>query len=107
MELIPIFSLIVLVATIGTFILSVGAYILFKIREARTGSVRPHPPGPMEAEVVSPNELLAPEARNRVNGRFGEEVYREFPAEKKFMKYTPDGYVPVSQSRPEEASKWR
>ena len=33
MELIPILSTIILVATISTFILAVGAYILFKIHE--------------------------------------------------------------------------
>ena len=35
MELIPILSTIILVATISTFILAVGAYILFKIREGK------------------------------------------------------------------------
>ena len=35
MELIPILSLIILVATISTFILAVGAYILYKIRERK------------------------------------------------------------------------
>ncbi|GMR25144.1 MAG: hypothetical protein BMS9Abin39_0424 [Ignavibacteria bacterium] len=33
MELIPILSTIILVATISTFILAIGAYILFKIHE--------------------------------------------------------------------------
>lgn len=33
MELIPILSTIILVATISTFILAVGAYILFKVHE--------------------------------------------------------------------------
>ncbi len=40
MELIPILSTIILVATISTFILAVGAYILYKIRE---GKVRVSP----------------------------------------------------------------
>ena len=33
MELIPVLSTIILVATISTFLLAIGAYILYKIRE--------------------------------------------------------------------------
>jgi len=33
MELIPILSIIILVATISTFILAIGAYIVFKVQE--------------------------------------------------------------------------
>lgn len=54
MELIPILSLIVLVATISTFILAVGAYVLYKIRE-RKGRVASAPaPAAIEAELVTP-----------------------------------------------------
>jgi hypothetical protein len=35
MELIPILSTIILVATISTFILAVGAYIVFRVQENR------------------------------------------------------------------------
>jgi hypothetical protein len=56
MELIPILSTIILVATISTFILAVGAYILYKIRE---GKVRVSPvqkPEYLEAEYYLPKE---------------------------------------------------
>lgn len=56
MELIPILSTIILVATISTFILAVGAYILYKIRE---GKVRVSPekkPEYLEAEYFMPKE---------------------------------------------------
>jgi len=56
MELIPILSTIILVATISTFILAVGAYILYKIRE---GKVRVSPernPEYLEAEYFVPKE---------------------------------------------------
>lgn len=33
MEIVPILSTIILVATIATFILAIAAYILFKIRQ--------------------------------------------------------------------------
>lgn len=35
MEVIPILSTIILVATISTFIIAIGAYILFKVQEKR------------------------------------------------------------------------
>ena len=57
MELIPILSTIILVATISTFILAVGAYILYKIRE-RKYQEAPAPVPEMEhAELVEPEEL--------------------------------------------------
>lgn len=57
MELIPILSTIILVATISTFILAVGAYILYKIRE-RKYQEEPAPAPEMKyAELVEPEEL--------------------------------------------------
>jgi len=62
MELIPILSLIVLVATISTFILAVGAYVLYKIRE-RKGRVANAPaPAAIEAELIAPAQAVAPRA---------------------------------------------
>jgi hypothetical protein len=56
MELIPILSTIILVATISTFILAVGAYILYKIREGKV-IVSPEPkPEYLEAEYFVPKE---------------------------------------------------
>ena len=56
MELIPILSTIILVATISTFILAVGAYILYKIREGKTQrqSVIQHTD--LQAEYIVPKE---------------------------------------------------
>jgi hypothetical protein len=54
MELIPILSLIILVATISTFILSVGAYILYKIRERKGVGSRAPLPSTIPAELVTP-----------------------------------------------------
>ncbi len=56
MELIPILSTIILVATICTFILAVGAYILYKIREKRGEQIQHHPPSSVHAELVTPEE---------------------------------------------------
>lgn len=57
MELIPILSLIILVATISTFILAVGAYILYKMRE-RKGKVTPAQPATIPAELVAPAPMM-------------------------------------------------
>ncbi|MCH8325104.1 MAG: hypothetical protein IIB83_00845 [Bacteroidetes bacterium] len=54
MELIPILSTIILVATISTFILAIGAYILYKIRESRGELYVAAGPSEVKAELVTP-----------------------------------------------------
>jgi hypothetical protein len=56
MELIPILSTIILVATISTFILAVGAYILYKIREGKVRVSPEQKPEYLEAEYFVPKE---------------------------------------------------
>jgi len=72
MELIPVFSLIVLVATIGTFILAVAAYVMFRFKERRGQEPRPHFPAAFEAEVITPElhrGTTGPSPQRR--GRYG------------------------------------
>ncbi len=57
MELIPILSTIILVATISTFILAIGAYILYKIREAKGQQVTAPVPSTVRAELLTPAEM--------------------------------------------------
>ncbi|NMB81956.1 MAG: hypothetical protein GYA14_09070 [Ignavibacteria bacterium] len=54
MELIPILSLIILVATISTFILAVGAYILYKVRERKGVLSQAPQPAAIPAELIAP-----------------------------------------------------
>lgn len=54
MELIPILSAIILIATISTFILAVGAYILYKVREKRGNIEKQQGYHQVEAELISP-----------------------------------------------------
>ncbi len=54
MELIPILSTIILVATICTFILAIGAYILYKIREGKVQQAYSTKPATVKAELVTP-----------------------------------------------------
>ncbi len=65
MDLIPIFSLIVLVATIGTFILAVGAYIMFRLRERHATTKPVHPPATFDADVYAP-QMVDQSAEPRV-----------------------------------------
>lgn len=59
MELIPILSLIVLVATISTFILAVGAYILYKVRERKGKAAQAPQPSSIPAELIAPTPVIA------------------------------------------------
>lgn len=59
MELIPILSMIILIATISTFILAVGAYVLYKIRERKAQVSAAPRPAVYQAEVISPVDLPA------------------------------------------------
>lgn len=56
MELIPILSTIILVATICTFILAIGAYILYKIREGKPQYAYQTKPASVKAELVVPSQ---------------------------------------------------
>jgi hypothetical protein len=53
MELITILSTIILVATISTFILSIGAYILFKVRSRKEQGVIYNSLGASKAELLT------------------------------------------------------
>jgi len=74
MELIPILSLIILVATISTFILAVGAYILYKIRERKGKQGTAQTPESIQAELVTPTRVVA-ETRSTRRTSTGEPIY--------------------------------
>lgn len=134
MELIPILSTIILVATICTFILAIGAYILYKIRERRGEQVQRTPPSSVRAELVTPDEseyasrdYVLPEAMKtpvepqHVKKVSHPGVYPETEKEaikyerikterttgKKFLKYTSEGYVPTEEDKNPGVLKWR
>lgn len=58
MELIPILATIILMATISTFILAIGAYILYKVRERQGQQAEVAQPATLQAELLTP-ELIA------------------------------------------------
>lgn len=58
MELIPILATIILVATISTFFLSIGAYVLFKVRESKGYAAKTEAPAQtIQAELVTPEPI--------------------------------------------------
>ncbi|MBI1933419.1 MAG: hypothetical protein HYS24_12870 [Ignavibacteriales bacterium] len=70
MELIPVFAFIVLVASIATFIFSIAAYILYKIRERKGRfNMQTHPKA-FQAELVAPNYFYLPENGDFDNKKF-------------------------------------
>ncbi|HEX7357782.1 MAG TPA: hypothetical protein VF270_08760 [Ignavibacteriaceae bacterium] len=58
MELIPILSTIILVATICTFILAIGAYILYKVREGKPQFAYQNKPTTVQGELIVPSEAI-------------------------------------------------
>ena len=92
MELIPILSLVILVATISTFILAVGAYILYKIRE-RKGVVAEAPqPAAIPAELVTPAPLVIEQKMQQPGGR------RTVIEEQQYQPYRESEYQQQRQS---------
>jgi len=97
MELIPILSTIILVATISTFILAVGAYILYKIREGKVRVSPKRKPEYLEAEYFVPRE-------KKEHKVFIEEAIEPNPK----ANITAVGYEPVKPvSAKQTASKYR
>ena len=70
MELIPVFAFIVLVASIVTFIFSIAAYVLYKIREKKGRFVTKTNPSAFKAELITPNYYYLPENQG-FNQAFG------------------------------------
>jgi hypothetical protein len=97
MELIPILSTIILVATISTFILAVGAYILYKIREGKVIVSPERKPEYLEAEYFVPKE-------KKEHKVFIEEVIEPKPK----ANINAEGFEPVKPvSEKQTESKYR
>ncbi len=144
MELIPILSLIMLVATIATFVLAIGAYILYKIRERNGRLESENQKDTVQAELVTPSQVLtesrtpnetytgdllqsrgmhksghrmrttyvAPIYTNTENQSSKQttstQVKDRMTNQKKYLRYTQDGYVePGKDDNKESILKWR
>lgn len=125
MELIPVLSTIVLIATIMTFLLAIGAYILYKIRERKGIVSAPPQPAWVTAEFVTPVESpqsvrtkryttqpvfieSRPSAgQNNLKAQPGPFSGEPDKTEAKFMKYSSEGYVSPGEDKDSGAMKWK
>jgi len=122
MELIPVLSTIILVATICTFLLAIGAYILYKIREGKGQPIAAPVPSTVKADLYTPSESsvqvpkqgpeIAPQAvyfEPKPAPSFQPEAGNYTQAkEHKFLKYTSKGYVvPSEEEKSTGALKWK
>ena len=98
MELIPILSTIILVATISTFILAIGAYILYKVRESRGEHYVAAGPSEVRAELVTP--VAAPVPVREVE-RAPAQVVVQQPAASSGPQQQPQPIFIQQQYRPE------
>jgi len=113
MELIPILSLIMLVATIATFVLAIGAYILYKIRERNGRAEAKIEQESVNAELVTPSQILSERSAtketytgdlNITKGSYNKPLYTEVNNMKPRMRPT---YTAPIYTKAEALSKRR
>jgi len=118
MDVIPILSTIILVATISTFILAIGAYILFKVQEKRADQFIRRGQEMEKTELVEPaivgsNNLLTTQSErtqvlegnqtpktstvqkskvSTLEQKSKESIKKKKPTRNKFMKFDSLGY---------------
>lgn len=98
MELIPILSTIILVATISTFILAIGAYILYKIREARGQQVSVPIAATVKAELLTPMEVNSQMAYEQQ--RTPQPIYIDQPGAVQYQPSIQPAYSQTQQYEP-------
>ena len=122
MELIPILSTIILVATISTFILAIGAYILFKVQEKRADQFVKRGQEMEKVELLEPvnfdekkltfeqpvkthdlahdKQPTSPTVKKSSTGTYDpkskEQISKSKPTGKKYMKYDSLGYRSIN-----------
>ncbi len=101
MELIPILSTIILVATISTFLLAIGAYILYKVREAKGQRAASQGPSEVNAEIVTPAQVAAAQEVRYVQPVFGEQAAGPavYPSQQRQPAFAQQGVRQSSQPR--------
>lgn len=115
MELIPILSTIILVATISTFILAVGAYFLYKIQEGKTERYEKKETKTETAEIVEPGdfgrrELIIEKPKEKkvyIKRHYQPvETLETETSEPGYVKHTSKGHV-SSEEKDQGAISWR
>lgn len=134
MELIPILSTIILVATISTFILAVGAYILYKVQEKKADQYARKEVEQEQAELLEPadfggRKLIIEEPKqkqafvqhhyhpvetavkettiNRTHQEKERIRIKRHTLEPKFLKFTSEGYVETRKDQDAGVVSWQ
>lgn len=134
MELIPILSTIILVATISTFILAVGAYILYKVQEKKADQYARKEVEQEQAEFLEPadfggRKLIIEEPKqkqtfvqhhyhpvekavketkiNRTQQEKERIRIKKHTLEPKFLKFTSEGYVETRKDQDAGVISWQ
>jgi hypothetical protein len=134
MELIPILSTIILVATISTFILAVGAYILYKVQEKKADQYARKEVEQEQAELLEPADfdgrrLIIEEPKleqapvqhhyhpvekvvkdtkiNRTQQEKESIRSKRHTPEQKFLKFTSEGYVETRKDQDAGVVSWQ
>jgi len=128
MERLLILSTIILLAIICTFLLAVGAYLLFKARERKREKPTPLrtseiiPPFDLKTEGFKPKEQPPPYIPRYLQSQQQKEtpieadknkentsktLHEKIQSIQKFLKYTPEGYIPPKEDKNSKTLKWR
>jgi|SRR3990172_2745614 len=137
MELIPILSTIILVATISTFILAVGAYILYKVQEKKADVYARRELETEKAELLEPEDfggrrliieepkgkpvftqhykpvtsnvepVLKQDTYDRTYQESERKKIKRKPTEPKFLKFTNEGYITAQEDKSSGVISWR
>lgn len=127
MDIIPILTVTILAVTILTLILSVFAYLFYKLRERRNGNHRNNngkvvseaQQAPLQKEihiipqdqevkpVEEPSVVEEPALSSVGSAAPSVPVSKEEETPPLFWRYTPQGYVPVSAKRKVGELKWQ
>lgn len=114
MELIPILSMIILVSTVATFILAIGSYGMYKIREKRGMQKKNVAPQAFEAEVITPKQttVTQPKESSQVSSQKEEQkqpnrAFQPFATSKSLESEQQDESQKTQQQAKGDTLRWR
>lgn len=121
MDIVPILTVTILAVTILTLILSVFAYVLYKLKERRNNhnNNKSKVTGESQQTTIQKEIVVIPSSESTGSIKQSAEPAVEKPAPEPapakkeeettplFWRYTPRGYVPVSEKMKVGEHKWR
>src|SRR3989304_9527867 len=123
MDRLLILSTIILLATICTFLLAAGAYLLFKARERKREKPSPlrtdiplksenippfdlktegyklkeQPPSYIPRHLISQQQKETPIEADKTKENTSKTLHKKIQSIQKFLKYTQEGYIPPKE----------